>query len=245
MALSGGVDSTVLLHALAALAPGLVLDLRVGHVNHGLRGRESDADEAAAHAAAEGLGLAFASERVEPESLRQGRPSGRRPTLQEAARTLRYRAFRRMAGALGATRIATAHQADDQAETVLLRLLRGTGPDGLAGIPEQSADGRIVRPLLRVSRQEIVEFARERGLRWREDPGNRSSRYARSRLRQRWLPGLAREFNPQLLRAIANLAEAQRGDSEWIEALVEEEAERRVAPGPSDRAGGVSIARAG
>jgi tRNA(Ile)-lysidine synthase len=125
--------------------------------------------------------------------------------------------------------IATAHTADDQAETVLLRLLRGTGPDGLGGIPEVSPDGRVVRPLLRVTRAEIERFAAARRLSWREDASNQDTDYARNRLRHEWIPGLAREFNPQLLRAIANLAEAQRRDSEWIEARVAQETAARFS----------------
>jgi tRNA(Ile)-lysidine synthase len=134
-----------------------------------------------------------------------------------------------MAVETGAAIIATAHTADDQAETVLLRLLRGSGPDGLAGIPERSRDGRIARPLLAVTRAEIERFATARGLVWREDASNASGAYARNRLRNDWLPGLARAFNPGLLRALASLAEAQRKDSEWIGSHVEREALRRFA----------------
>jgi tRNA(Ile)-lysidine synthase len=133
-----------------------------------------------------------------------------------------------MAERLGADRIATAHNADDQAETVLLRLLRGTGPDGLGGIPERSPDGVVVRPLLRVPRAEIEAFARARQLDWREDSSNLSPDYTRNRLRHHWIPGLQREFNPQLLRVVADLADAQRRDSEWIESQVEREAARRL-----------------
>jgi tRNA(Ile)-lysidine synthase len=134
-----------------------------------------------------------------------------------------------MAEASGAGCVVTAHTADDQAETVLLRLLRGTGPDGLGGIPERSPHGRIARPLLRVSRAEVLRFASERGLAWREDRSNASPTHPRNRLRREWLPGLAGAFNPRLLRALADLAEAQRRDSEWIEVLVEREARARFA----------------
>jgi tRNA(Ile)-lysidine synthase len=229
IAVSGGVDSTVLAHALRELDQEFQLKLSIGHVNHGLRGSESEADEAAVRDLAGELGVPVYVARVDPESLRCGRSSRERPTLQEAARTLRYRALRRLAEQAAAARIATAHNADDQAETVLLRLLRGSGPDGLGGIPERSPDGRIVRPLLRVARSEIVAFARERRIAWREDSSNRQLRYARNRLRARWLPGLAREFNPRLLTAIGDLAEAQRRDSEWIGSLVEREAAARIA----------------
>jgi tRNA(Ile)-lysidine synthase len=110
---------------------------------------------------------------------------------------------------------------------VLLRVLRGTASDGLTGIPERSPDGRICRPLLGVSRAEIVAYAGSHALAWREDASNLSAAYARSRLRTRWLPGLARAFNPGLLRSLGRLAEAQRRDSEWMESLVEAEATAR------------------
>jgi tRNA(Ile)-lysidine synthase len=228
VAVSGGVDSTALLHGLESQAERLGLRLAAGHVNHGLRGAGSDGDEAAVAALAERLGVPFRSTRVEPRSLREGGPSRTRPTLQEACRRLRYAALVAQADALGLAHVATAHHADDQAETVLLRLLRGTAADGLAGIPERSPDGRLVRPLLTVSRDAILAYAAEQGLAWREDPSNASPAYARSRLRHHWLPGLARDFNPGLLRSLARLAEAQQRDAEWMESLVEREAQARM-----------------
>jgi tRNA(Ile)-lysidine synthase len=225
VAVSGGIDSVVLMSALAELAPAHGLMLSVGHVHHGLRGAESDADEAFVRERAAALDLAFESERVAPGELREGRSNRERPTLQEAARSLRHAALRRMAERAGAELIVTAHNLDDQVETVLMRLFRGAGPDGLGGIAERSADGRVVRPLLAIPRADIEAFARERGLAWREDSSNASARYTRNRLRNEWLPALADAFNPQLLRAIGNLAEAQRRDSEWIEALVEQAAQ--------------------
>ena len=227
VAVSGGVDSTVLVAGLAELARLYRLELAIGHVNHGLRGAESEADEHAVCTLAEKLGVPVAIETVEPHALRSGGSSRDRPTLQEAARTLRYRALRALGARLEAAPIATAHNADDQAETVLLRLLRGTGPDGLGGIPERSPDAAVVRPLLRVARRDIEAFAHERDLEWRDDASNRNTNYARNRLRHHWLPGLAREFNPQLLRVVADFAEAQRRDSEWIEAQVQREAQLR------------------
>ncbi len=227
VAVSGGIDSSVLLHGLSRLAPRFGLSLAVGHVNHGLRGDESEADEAAVRELAAERGLPVRVARVDPARLRVDGSSRQRPTLQEAGRMLRYRALRALAGELGASRLATAHTADDQAETVLLRLLRGTGPDGLGGIPESSRDGGLVRPLLRVSRAEIERYANEHGLSWREDRSNRSVQYTRNRLRLHWIPGLERDFNPRLLRALGDLAEAQREDTAWIEAQVEREAASR------------------
>jgi len=109
----------------------------------------------------------------------------------------------------------------------VLRLLRGAGSDGLGGIPERSEDGRVARPLLRVPRADLERYARVLGLEWREDRSNRSPAYARNRLRGEWLPGLAQAFNPQLLRRICDLAEAQRRDAEWLGGLVDEEASKR------------------
>ena len=132
VAVSGGLDSTALLHLLHAQARRHRLELSVGHVNHGLRGEASDADQAAVHALADALGLPVRSLRADPRPRRQGGSSRSRPTLQEAAREARYQALRELAAGLGAERIATAHTADDQAETVLLRAAPGqrTGRPG-------------------------------------------------------------------------------------------------------------------
>jgi tRNA(Ile)-lysidine synthase len=230
VAVSGGLDSNALAHALLEITREKCLKVSIGHVNHGLRGDESEADQRAVLQLADHLGVPAFSRRVEPARLRVDRSSRERPTLQEAARTLRYRALREMAVEGGCQHVATAHNANDQAETVLLRVFRGSGPDGLGGIPERSSDGVVVRPLLRVSRTEIEAYAAQRGFSWREDRSNTSVAYARNRLRLRWLPGLAGDFNEQLLMAVGDLAEAQRRDSEWIGALVEREAAMRFTP---------------
>lgn len=220
VACSGGVDSVSLAHGLAALRRTLGVEMCVGHVDHGLR--EGSADDAAfVVALAEKLGAPVRVARVDPRALRVGGSSRERPTLQEAARRLRYRALAAQARELGCGAIATAHTLDDQAETVLLRLLRGAGPDGLAGIPERSPGGGILRPLLGVSRREVLAFAAGEGFAWREDPSNQSPAYARNRLRHDWIPALGVAFNPQLLRAIGNLAEALRRDAEWIDEHVD------------------------
>ncbi len=228
VAVSGGIDSMALLAGLHELSQRYDLKLSIAHVNHGLRGADSEADQALVEARARALELPCELARVRPRDLREGRSSRERPTLQEAARSLRYAALRAAAGRRGAQHIATGHHLDDQAETVLLRLFRGSGPDGLAGIPERSPDGVVVRPLLDVSRAEIERFARERRLIWREDVSNRSPAYARNRLRAQ-LPELAERFNPQILRAIGDLAEALRRDGEWIAAAVEREASARFS----------------
>ena len=230
VACSGGVDSVVLLHALHRVRTRLSLDLAVGHVDHGLRDGSAE-DAAFVVRLAEKLSVPAEVMRVQLEG---GEPlaSRARPTLQERARRARYDALFELADRIGAGRLVTAHHLDDQAETVLLRLLRGSAPDGLAGIPKRSPDGRILRPLLGVPRAEIEAWARAEGLEWREDPSNGSSDYARNRIRHEWLPGLAEAFNPQLLRALGDLAEAAGRDAEWIGEQVERTAGELFAEVP-------------
>ncbi|NNL86962.1 MAG: tRNA lysidine(34) synthetase TilS, partial [Myxococcales bacterium] len=226
VAVSGGRDSTVLAHALRHRRGGGA-ELALAHIHHGLRGAEADGDADFVRGLGEKWDVRCAVVRVDPHVMRQASSSRRRPTLQEAARLLRYRALREIAGPEGT--IATAHHANDQAETVLLRLLRGTSPEGLRGIPRLSADGCILRPLLGVSQEDIDAYARHYDLSFREDASNVDTRYARNRLRRDWLPGLAEAFNPQLLRAVTRLAEAQGEDADWIEQSVSRTYAARVS----------------
>jgi tRNA(Ile)-lysidine synthase len=233
VAVSGGRDSMVLLDLVSRCLPGLELSAVVGHVNHGLRGDESEEDERYTRRAAETAGIAFCTRRVAPEAERIGVSSRERPSLEEAARNLRRQALLEMADEADCGWIATAHHAGDQAETILLRLLRGTGPDGLAGMAPQSADGRWCKPLLRVLPGAIADWASAQDMKWREDASNQDRRFARNRLRLDWIPDLSTAFNPQLLRTLSDLAEAGRRDLEWIESLVDEAVKDRIEIGPS------------
>jgi len=233
VAASGGLDSTVLLELLCELTEPLELELVVGHVNHQLRGADSDEDARWLRAKVRAAGLTFDARRVEPGRWREGLPSRDRPTLEEAARAARREALEAMASERGCRWIATAHHADDQAETVMLRILRGTGPEGLAAMAPRSPDGRWLRPLLGIERARLRAWAVSHGLEWREDASNRDRGFARNRLRLDWLPQLAESFNPQLLRTLNDLAEAQRRDLEWIETLVEQAAVQWIEVGLS------------
>ncbi len=223
----------VLLDLVSRCLAGLELSAVVGHVNHGLRGNDSEEDEHCTRRAAETAGIAFCTRRVAPEAERIGVSSRERPSLEEAARNLRRQALLEMADEADCDWIATAHHAGDQAETILLRLLRGTGPDGLAGMAPQSADGRWCKPLLRVLPDAIADWALAQDMKWREDASNQDRRFARNRLRLDWIPDLSTSFNPQLLRTLSDLAEAGRRDLEWIESLVDEAAKERIEIGPS------------
>jgi tRNA(Ile)-lysidine synthase len=213
VAVSGGVDSMCLLHALAACAGRGGLRLVVAHVHHGLRGRSADRDAASVVAAAERLGLPYALERLDGATRAPG------TSVQVWAREQRYRVLEAVRRRVNAEWVATAHNQNDQAETLLLNLLRGTGPKGLAGIP--LIRGRILRPLLAVSRGEVEAYRDRYEIGFREDPSNRSDVYRRNRLRHRLLPQLLREYNPRLVESLAALAGQAREDEEALTAVVE------------------------
>jgi tRNA(Ile)-lysidine synthase len=206
IAVSGGLDSVVLLHLLHSVREDMKLHLHVAHFDHRMR-------SASASDAAWVLQLA--------EDLQVGCTVGSAfaaPRNEEEARALRYDFLERIAVTVAADRIATAHHADDQAETVLFRVLRGTGVDGLAGIPERR--GRIVRPLLPFRRSELKEWAEEQELDWREDPSNATRVYARNRIRLD-VPQLETEW-PEVRRALTRLARtAARSREAWENALGE------------------------
>src|SRR5437667_7007731 len=222
VAVSGGADSVALLRLLLELRAEVGIVLSALHFNHKIRGAEADADEAfvKALAAEHGLELRAACEDVPAYAQAQ------RMSLEEAAREKRYQFFNSyiVDGMLDC--VATAHTLDDQAETVLMRLMRGAGTRGLAGIfPEikveeqdreliGSAAGRIVRPLLWVRRREIEEYLRLLGQSGREDSSNRDVRHTRNRVRHELLP-LMESFNPEIARVLAETAEIARGEEEF------------------------------
>lgn len=212
-AVSGGVDSMVLLDALVCLRERLGIRVHVAHVHHGLRGRAADDDAAfvTAEAARRGLGVSIA--RLHPAERRSGE------STQAWARAARYRHLDAIAERMGASHIAVAHTQDDQAETVLLNLLRGTGPRGLAGIPRTRR--RILRPLLQVPRAEVEAYASRRQVEFRTDASNASDIYRRNRVRHHLLPLLAKEYNPRIIESLASLAGLMREDEGALAALAD------------------------
>jgi tRNA(Ile)-lysidine synthase len=203
-AVSGGPDSMALLASLWELAPRLGLHLEVATVDHGLRPEATEEMElVAARAAA--LGLPWHALRIDVRAARQRQSfSGTRPGgVQEVARRMRLGALAELAAGRGLSRVALGHNADDQSETVLFRILRGTGIAGLAGIPYWR--GPFIRPMLDVTRVEILRYLQRRSLPYATDRSNADRRYARARLRHDILPLLRRE-NPRLDRALRSLA---------------------------------------
>ena len=218
-ALSGGADSVALSALLADAAPAGGYALAgLLHINHQLRGAASEADEGFCRGLAATLDLPLIVERVDVAAL--ARAEG--ISIEHAGHRARYALFERVAGEQGADRVATGHTRDDLAETVLLRLIRGAGPGGLAGIRPRA--GRVVRPLLGVSRRELREHLAARGLRYREDESNRDLRVTRNRVRHRLLPLLVREFSPNIVPVLAREAAIARADAEWIDGVANERA---------------------
>ena len=212
-AVSGGADSVFLFHALSAIAEKTGATVTgVAHLNHKLRGEASDADERFVAQLASRHGVAFYRE--------EARVGGLEGNLESNARRARLGFFARLIAAGRADRIATGHTRDDQAETVLFRLLRGSGLAGLAGILPVTSEG-LIRPLLDITRAEVEEFLRARSVDWREDASNRDARFARNRIRHGLLPELEREWNPGIREALGRLADLAGEEERWWAAKIE------------------------
>ncbi len=218
VAVSGGRDSVALLRALARLRDPSAGRLVVGHFNHRLRAAESDEDEAFVRRLCDQLGLDCEIARAAAERM-----SGREG-LEAAARQQRYRFLREVADRLGARYVATAHTAHDQVETILHRLVRGTGLRGLAGIPKIRALSpltTVVRPLLHIYRPEIQSYLDDLQQSFREDSTNAATRHTRNRIRHQLLPVLQRDYNPCVEEAVQRLGELARQSQQVIDSLVD------------------------
>jgi tRNA(Ile)-lysidine synthase len=211
VAVSGGADSVALLHLLLELREELGCVLCVVHFNHKLRGRASEADEkfVVRLAAQHGLEFFVARENIAAKAKSE------RGNLEDVARRARHAFFERLVQEGRLVRVAVAHTADDQAETVLAHVLRGTGLAGLGGIHPTS--GVVVRPLLGVRRAELRAYLRKKRQSWREDASNRDTKRMRARIRQKLLPLLEREFQPATVEHLCQLAEWAREDEAYLD----------------------------
>jgi tRNA(Ile)-lysidine synthase len=213
VAVSGGADSVALLDILSRLEEGL--HLVVAHVNHGLRGEASDGDEEFVSGLAGRYGFPFESQRSDVTGLSQSL----RISLEDAGRRERYSFFSRIAKSYGAASIALAHHRDDQAETVLIRLLRGAGGAGLSAMGSLS-QGMLKRPLLPVSRPEIEQYLKRAGLTYRTDESNADTTILRNSIRHELIPFLTR-YNPKISERLAATAEILASDEELLQGLTE------------------------
>ena len=224
VAVSGGADSVALLHALATLRPEWRLTLRVAHLDHALRSTSAeDAEFVQTLCASWRLPATIERQDVQGLCARRGW------SLEDGARRIRYQFLLDTARRYSATRVALAHTADDQAETVLMRLVRGTGVMGLGAIPVKRLLGDdvwIVRPMLEVWRRDITAHLRQAGLAHREDATNRDERFVRNRIRHELLPLLERRYNANIKGALTQLASISRSDYAFLQEAAERQWKR-------------------
>jgi tRNA(Ile)-lysidine synthase len=216
LAVSGGGDSVAMLLLFEELREALGVTLVVLHFNHGLRGEAAESDErfVCELAGERGLACVVRREDIGAEAKRSGK------NVEEVARVRRYAFFRKLVAEGRVTRIATGHTADDQAETVLARLVRGSGLRGLAGI--HPVLGPVIRPLIEIRRSELREYLRKQGRGWREDETNIDTSRLRARIRQRLLPSMEAEFGAGVVDRLARLADLARNDEALLDEIVEE-----------------------
>ena len=212
-AVSGGADSVVLLHVLHGLRARLDMELGAAHLDHGLRGGEGREDAAFVMDYAASLDLPCVAERTDVAAY--CRENG--CSVEQGAREVRYGFLKRVQLDQDADAVATGHTADDQAETVLMRLLRGSGSSGLSAI-RPVRDGWIIRPLLDVTAGEIDAYVRKHGLSYRTDRTNEDRDVLRNRIRHHLVPLLQREYNPHIVQGLARLADVTRGEAEFLDA---------------------------
>ncbi|MCM8797366.1 MAG: tRNA lysidine(34) synthetase TilS [Candidatus Omnitrophica bacterium] len=211
---SGGPDSVTLLYALSRIRKELNLILHVAHLDHALR-KDSEKDADFVRNLAQSLNIPFTSVRLNPRAL------SKRGSLEEIARNARLEFFFKVAKRIRADKIALGHTLDDQAETVLMRILRGAGLYGLSAmLPKRKICGvQIIRPLIGVRRSEIEEFLKKKGIRARFDPSNRQDIYFRNKIRNKLLPYLEKGYNRNIREVLANMAEVLAADYDYLSSV--------------------------
>jgi tRNA(Ile)-lysidine synthase len=219
VAVSGGRDSVTLVHILSTLAAEYSLKIAIAHLNHCLRGQASDRDAEFVAALARQLELPIYSEKKDVRALKKGRNLCRL-TLEEAARKMRYNFFDAVAVKYGYSKIALGHHSEDNAELILMNLLRGSGPLGLSGIAPVR-DKKIVRPLIHLSRSEITDYISRNGLQFVNDASNADLRFRRNKIRHHLLPELKKSYNPRIVETLNRLGTIMRAEQQWIDGVVQ------------------------
>ena len=223
---SGGADSVALLYLLYLLKDEFSLKLHIAHLNHMIRAKEADKDAEFVRSLAQRLKLPIISRKVDvPSFVKKNRLS-----TEEGARILRYRFFSEAAAKIKADKVAIAHTADDQAETVLMRIIRGTGLEGLGGIkPAIEQNGmKIIRPLIEVWKKEIENYLKQKRLRFRLDLSNKDKTYFRNKIRLALIPHLARNYNFRIKEILLRLGNVAREDYACLEKKAEKAFEKLV-----------------
>ncbi len=216
---SGGPDSVCLLHILNRCRKEMALSLHVVHINHGIRKRESKREEKFVSHLAGRMDLPITVKSLDVPSYAREK----RLTIEEAARDMRYSAFEQLAGKLNAKKIALGHTASDQVETVLMHLLRGSGPQGLSGIPpvRKLGNSLVVRPLIEINREEILSYLKKNNLTFCLDSSNRKTEYFRNKVRLKLLPLLRKNYNENIDGALLRLSEILKEENAYWERVVE------------------------
>lgn len=208
---SGGADSVALLHILLQLSATLHLSLGIAHLNHGLRGDASDRDAVFVMSLAKEFDLPCYTATKDVDALRRNLGSG----IEAAGRHARYQFYEQTAERHGFDKIALGHHADDSAELVMMNLLRGSGPGGIAGVPP-ARKARIVRPLIDVRRRDISSYICANHLPFVSDASNQDTRFLRNRVRHELIPQLSDVYNPRLTEALVRTASISRAEEEWL-----------------------------
>ena len=217
---SGGPDSVALLYVLLKIAAGLSLTLGVAHLNHGIRGIDSDSDARFVASLAEKLKLPFYIKKKDVFSYKKYH----KLSLEEAGRRVRYEFFHHIAGKNKYNKIALGHQGNDNAELVLMYLFRGSGPPGISGIPpvrkNSNQYGIIVRPFSGLSRHEIMDYLIGKKLEYVTDTSNKDTKFLRNKVRNELIPLIEKSYNPRIIETINRLSSIMRSDEEWIEDII-------------------------
>ena len=217
VATSGGPDSVALLHVMARIAEDLNLTLIIIYLNHGLRGEESDSEDEFVRRLGESMKILVESRKISIPSIREKEKG----SLEDVCRKERYKFFEEVVKNYHLNKIALGHNLNDQAETVVIKFLRGSGLEGLRGILPVR-DGIYVRPLLEVSREEILFFLREERAEYITDSSNMDNRYLRNRIRNELIPELKEFYNPRLVENVGRMSNILRLENDFIEKCVDE-----------------------
>ena len=214
---SGGPDSMTLLNVLNNLKEKLGIEIYVAHINHMIR-KEADEETEYVKEFCEKIGVDFYFKRIDVESEAKRLKIG----TEEAGRNIRYEFFEEILNKVGANKIATAHNSNDNAETVLMNIIRGTSISGLKGI-EKIRDGKFIRPIIECNRDEVEEYCKEKNLNPRYDKTNQENIYTRNKIRNLLIPFIKKEFNPNIIEGINRLSNIAFEEEQFINKIVEKE----------------------